>query len=142
MVDPTRRWKNTVWFFLAQAVGITMEDFVIWLVEWVGYRPGNKAEARLWKYVGYIWVAGWFAVMLSSHLEESAEIGLYIEPEGLWSPTRGLLQGRWFVGGPPLRSKEEMIAGVAYIDSVERLKGLMSAIIGPGISFSRPVEEL
>jgi hypothetical protein len=84
---------------LAKTLGITIEDFVICLVEWVKYYLGNKVEVRFWRYVAYIWVVGWFAVILSSYFEESEEIGLYIEPEGLWSPMRGLLQGRSFVGG-------------------------------------------
>ena len=47
---------RSFWFFLLQAIGITLEDFVVACWKHLGFRDG-----LLVRLVGYTWTAAWFA---------------------------------------------------------------------------------
>ncbi|KII87509.1 hypothetical protein PLICRDRAFT_699867 [Plicaturopsis crispa FD-325 SS-3] len=57
-IDPARMGTSAP-FFLIQAVVITAEDAAIGLGRMAGLRG-----SRAWKLLGYVWVAGWFFVMV------------------------------------------------------------------------------
>ena len=71
-------------FFLLQAVGITFEDFVIYiakrLLRWRGieFKPGKADESwaeAVVRVVGYCWVTLWFYWTLPMWLDELSALG-------------------------------------------------------------------
>ncbi|KAF8317914.1 hypothetical protein DL93DRAFT_2226051 [Clavulina sp. PMI_390] len=55
------RWFS-LWFFVAQAVGITIEDIAIEMDKrWLGIQASRPGAAKL---LGYLWVAVWFTATL------------------------------------------------------------------------------
>ena len=50
------------YFFMAQPIVITVEDFVQW--SWRRYGPAGKQWAKVPKVVGYVWTVVWFSYAL------------------------------------------------------------------------------
>ena len=72
-------------FFLLQAVAITFEDFVIYIVKrllrrkGIEFKPGEVCESwaeAVVKVIGYCWVTLWFCLTLPVWLDEPNTVGL------------------------------------------------------------------
>jgi len=79
-------------FFLLQAVAITFEDFIIYIVRGllsrggVELKPGRVDESwmeMVVRVVGYCWVTIWFCVTLPVWLDESSTIGFASSDRGV-----------------------------------------------------------
>ena len=99
-VDSTSMWPGTMQFFMGQAVGITLEDFVVWVAEPFVIKTRRQSGMDLhpfWRYLGYAWVALWFGLTAPYFLDDVTLIGLMAERPGV-SLVQGLAEGRWIVG--------------------------------------------
>jgi len=81
-------------FFLLQAAGITLEDFVIWLT-----KPIHAHLGWTRKLIGFIWVISWFVWSGPLWLDEMGARGYYINEPGVifGSPLMRDLRSRWAI---------------------------------------------
>jgi len=88
-------------FFLLQAVGITLEDFVIYLSKSVLIRSGielNLGETGEYlveavvRGIGYCWVTSWFCLTLPVWVDEASNAGLHANDRG---PISRYLVRKW-----------------------------------------------
>ena len=85
-------------FFMSQAVGITLEDFVVWMAEPFVIKTCRQTGVEaLWGYLGYSWVALWFGLTAPYFFDDVTLLGLMAERPGV-SLVQGLAGGRWIVG--------------------------------------------
>jgi hypothetical protein len=101
MVDPSRTWARTFWFFPLQGLGIVFEDLAIAGAKrlGVGMREGKDGKdlATGWaQLLGRAWTATWFFVTAWGFLEDTIQFGLSNE-EGSFTVVRGLLGKGWWV---------------------------------------------
>ena len=99
-VDSTRLWLGTMQFFMGQAVGIMLEDFVMRMAEPYMIKtrgPSGVGVHPFWRYLGYAWVVLWFGLTMPLFLEDLALLGMVAEKPGV-SLVQGLTKGRWIVG--------------------------------------------
>jgi len=91
-------------FFLLQAAGITLEDFVIYIAKsflrrgGIGRKPGKADEPRtgvIVKVVGYCWVTLWLCLTLPVWQDELNALGFSSTDRG---PIARLLLNRWNQG--------------------------------------------
>ncbi|CAK5284958.1 unnamed protein product [Mycena citricolor] len=66
-------------FFLAQAVAITVEDFV----KYLGRRAGLGPRSRAVRYLGYLWVTAWFTLSVPWWMNPLARAGMFEQPAEL-----------------------------------------------------------
>jgi len=65
-----------MFFFCAQAVGITIEDAAVAISKSLG-RQDNNGIPRYWeKVLGYLWVFSWFSLTLVGYLDRQ-RLGLW-----------------------------------------------------------------
>jgi len=65
---------TSIQFFLLQAVGITLEDAVIALASYLGYK-----ESKAFKLIGFAWVLAWFAFSMPMSLDPQVHAGVLDE---------------------------------------------------------------
>lgn len=84
MVDP--KWTgHSFWFFPAQAIAITVEDFVIALGKRVSIQ-----EALWTRVLGYVWTIAWFTYSTPIFLDWAVRAGLGRDKLTEWSALRAL----------------------------------------------------
>lgn len=88
LVSQGRLWRRSALFFGMQVVGVVLEAGVLWVfrnTEWGRRRVRGKWGGR---WIGYLWVGGWFAWTGRWQAVEMREIGLArTDPVG-WSLIR------------------------------------------------------
>jgi len=66
-------------FFLLQAVGISFENFIIWMTGCIS----SKLHARVNKTIGYVWVIVWFSWTGPMWIDPMSIAGMQNRPEGV-----------------------------------------------------------
>lgn len=71
-------------FFPIQAVAITFEMFVAYLVRLAEGATGTQVPVRMKRWIGYVWVTGWFSMTQWIWIEPAVRAG-FVE-DGWHSP--------------------------------------------------------